>query len=176
MAMVHPENSATTPMVEVTSSVLSFGEFFDAHHARLVEALAVTIGDAELAADAVAEAEVKAHLRSSAVGAYRNPAGWVYRVALNWARSRRRRFWRELMTPDPPDRPTIDAESRDPALAAALLALPVEQRAFVVLRHLLDWSESRTAEALDIPTGTAKSRLSRAMRQLAVVVGGSDVD
>jgi len=176
MAMVHPENPATAPMAKVTSSVLSFVEFFDAYHVRLVEALAVTIGDAELAADAVAEAEVKAYLRWSDVGAYTNPAGWVYRVALNWARSRRRRFWRELTTPDPPDQATTDAASRDPALAGALRALPIEQRAGVVLRHLLDWSESRTAEALDIPAGTVKSRLSRAMKQLAVVVDGSDAD
>jgi RNA polymerase sigma-70 factor (ECF subfamily) len=36
-----------------------------------------------------------------------------------------------------------------------------------VCRYLLDWSEEDTAAALDIPTGTVKSRLSRALDQLA---------
>jgi RNA polymerase sigma-70 factor (ECF subfamily) len=44
--------------------------------------------------------------------------------------------------------------------------LPVEQRAVVVLRVVHDWSEDDVAYALDIPVGTVKSRLSRALQSL----------
>ena len=37
----------------------------------------------------------------------------------------------------------------------------------VVCRYLLDWSVDDTATSLDIPVGTVKSRLARALDQLA---------
>jgi RNA polymerase sigma factor (sigma-70 family) len=44
--------------------------------------------------------------------------------------------------------------------------LPIEQRAVVVLHHYLDLPIERVAEVLGIPTGTAHSRLHRAMSAL----------
>ena len=58
----------------------------------------------------------------------------------------------------------------DPSLERALAALPVEQRAVVVCRYLLDWSEFQTAEALQIAPGTVKSRLSRGLDRLATTM------
>ncbi len=49
---------------------------------------------------------------------------------------------------------------------AALLALPVEQREVVVLRHRLDLSHAEMAELLNVPEGTIKSRLARALAVL----------
>ena len=51
-------------------------------------------------------------------------------------------------------------------LLAALLRLPIDQRAVIVLRHVEDLSESETAAALDIPEGTVKSRLARGLASL----------
>lgn len=45
-------------------------------------------------------------------------------------------------------------------------ALPYDQRAVVVLRLVEDWSEREVAVALEIATGTVKSRLSRALVKL----------
>jgi RNA polymerase sigma-70 factor (ECF subfamily) len=52
-------------------------------------------------------------------------------------------------------------------IARALALLPVGQRQVVVLHHLLDLPVDEIARALGVPTGTVKSRLSRARTALA---------
>ena len=136
----------------------------------MARALALTLGDTGLGVEATDEAMTRAYQRWSQVSAYDNPAGWVYRVGLNWARSRRRKWVREVFRSESPDREAPPAPEVDPALDEALAALPVEQRSVVVLRYLLDWSEFQTAEALEIAPGTVKSRLSRALDRLAVAL------
>ena len=44
--------------------------------------------------------------------------------------------------------------------------LSVDHRTVIVLHHLLDMTMEMVAETLDIPLGTAHSRLDRAMRAL----------
>ena len=60
-------------------------------------------------------------------------------------------------------------------MRAALARLSTDHRAVVVGRFYLDWSEAQLADALEIPTGTAKSRLSRALEQLEHHLGAHDV-
>lgn len=48
----------------------------------------------------------------------------------------------------------------------SLKRLPYDQRAVIVLRHWLGWSEAEIAVALNCRPGTVKSRHSRAMRTL----------
>jgi len=52
------------------------------------------------------------------------------------------------------------------ALERGFRRLDPEQRAVVVLHYYLGLSLADVAEALDLPAGTAKSRLSRAMSRL----------
>jgi RNA polymerase sigma-70 factor (ECF subfamily) len=90
----------------------------------------------------------------------------VYRVGLNWARSRRRRTGRERLGV------AIDGTAppvpmRSDELTNALRGLSVDHRTVVVGRYYLDWSEAQLADALDIAPGTVKSRLSRALTHLA---------
>ena len=94
-----------------------------------------------------------------------NQQGWVYRVALNWATSRLRKTRREVRSERVVDRPVAWAQP-DLDLFDALGSLDLKHRAVVVLRYLLDWSESEIAEALDVPNGTVKSRLHRALGKL----------
>jgi len=146
---------------------LDFVGFFDAHYRPIASALALTLRDDQLAGEATAEAMARAFQRWDDVGRYANPAGWVYRVGLNWARSRRRKLMRELFRSETPDSEAPPLPETDPTLGQALAALSVEQRSVVVCRYLLDWSESQTAEALQIAPGTVKSRLSRGLERLA---------
>jgi RNA polymerase sigma factor (sigma-70 family) len=95
-----------------------------------------------------------------------NPAGWVYRVAVNLG-YRGRRTALERRRPVLPDRDRADTdEVADPAIARALAALPLDQREVIVLRFHLDWSVDAIADALGCPSGTVKSRLHRGLQRL----------
>lgn len=66
------------------------------------------------------------------------------------------------------------ASASDPLsaeLLAALAALPPDQRAVVVLRHLLEWTPGEIARALELPRGTVNSRLRRALDALRLALG-----
>jgi RNA polymerase sigma-70 factor, ECF subfamily len=160
----------TIASVERTDLIpVDFDGFFVRHHAEMVRALSLTLGDVEFGRDAAAEGFARALQRWSTVSTYENPAGWVYRVGLNWARSRRRRFRRErvgLIV----DGPAPSVTPRDATLIAALGKLSIDHRTVVVGKFYLDWSEAQLASALDIAPGTVKSRLSRALTQLAALM------
>ena len=145
----------------------SFEDFYRCERASLARALALTLRDTHLAVEAVDEAMTRAYGRWDRVGRMSSPGGWVYRVALNWATSvlrRRRRAPQPLADAGPSDVGPV----AEPAVLAALAALDVPQRAVVVCRFYLGFSELQTAAALGIRPGTAKSRLHRALRQLEV--------
>jgi RNA polymerase sigma factor (sigma-70 family) len=150
-----------------------FDTFFERHHADMVRALSLALGDPDLGRDAAAEGFVRALQRWSTVSGHSNPAGWVYRVGLNWARSRFRKTRRERFGL------LVDGEARTPAprneaLVRALQQLSLDHRTVVVGRYYLDWSEAQLAEGLDIAPGTVKSRLSRALTQLAELMEHHD--
>ena len=65
----------------------------------------------------------------------------------------------------------VELDPIDDELMEALGALPPEQRAIVVLRHLFDYKPREIAEALDLPPGTVGSRLHRALAVLAERLG-----
>ena len=166
-----PEASVASDSVRTTQS---FEAFCLADGERLAKALALALDDRELGRDAAAEALARAWERWSTVGDYDNIAGWTYRVGLNWGRSRLRRRRREVTTVFAPDVPHTDT-TYDDTVTQALSRLSTDHRAVVVGRFYLDWSEAEVATALGIPTGTAKSRLSRALEQLEHHLGANDV-
>ena len=163
------QGSVEAAAVEMTS----FEEFYRAHRDRLARALALTLRDAELGAEATDEAFARACQRWPDVCAYRNPEGWVYRVALNWARSWLRRKRREK---DKEPLVAVDETSTDAAmdvdLERAIGELSRDHRDVVVGRYFMGWSVSETADALGIAPGTVKSRLSRALDQLHAALEG----
>jgi RNA polymerase sigma-70 factor (ECF subfamily) len=55
-------------------------------------------------------------------------------------------------------------------VAQALLGLPEHQREVVILRYYQELSLAEIAEALDIPVGTVKSRLSIGLERLRGVL------
>ncbi len=106
-------------------------------------------------------------------------AAYVYRILLNCLRdSRRRRWWGERPTEQLPETPTVDeatAVDLADAVHRALAGLSKRNRDVVVLRYFAGLSERQTADALGVPPGTVKSRLSRALGQLAVDAHLSDL-
>ena len=93
---------------------------------------------------------------------------WLHRIvvnrALDWARreSLRRRVdgTESVFEPLPPP------EEIGGELMAALKELPAEQRAVVVLRHLLEYTPGEIARMLELPRGTVNSRLRRGLDRL----------
>ena len=104
---------------------------------------------------------------------------WLQRIAVNAARqtlrARGRRRVREIPSSQVgrlPD-PVADASgagSDAAILDLALANLPVEQRAILVLHHLEGQPLTAVAAILDVPIGTAKSRLFAARRALATEI------
>jgi RNA polymerase sigma-70 factor (ECF subfamily) len=105
----------------------------------------------------------------------RDPArfdAWSYRLLVRacYAEGRKSRHWTPNMRLLPSDEPmqadgASTVHDRD-QLERGFRRLSIDHRAVVVLHHYLDWPLDRIAEALDIPAGTARSRLHHAMRGL----------
>ena len=146
--------------------------FFRAHYARLVRSLALVCGDGELAADAVQEAFVRAHVRWRKLRHYDDPVGWVRRVALNLLHddhrraTRKRRAITELAAETP-----VAADPPEPdGLADLLAALPRQQRIAVALYYVDGLTVAETAEAMGVAEGSVKSHLYDARRRLRAVL------
>ena len=163
----HPGTVAPPEFVDVDvdheTSHYAFSMFYERTYPDLVRALSATLGDAGWGREAADEAMTRAFDRWGDVQGYANPAGWAYRVGLNWARSWHRKLARRL--------PWTDSgvalpQTHDLELDAALAHLDIKYRAVVVCRYLLDWSTAETASALDIAPGTVKSRLSVGLDKL----------
>lgn len=139
---------------------LTFDEFYASARPDISRALALALGDVDLALEATDEALARAYERWPLVRRLERPEGWVYRVAMNWALSilrRRKRSDHKLYMPS-----ETTMSISDPDLHAALGELDVKHRTVIVCRHLLGWSVADTAAALRVREGTVKSRLSRA--------------
>jgi RNA polymerase sigma-70 factor (ECF subfamily) len=139
---------------------------------RLTYALLAQESDAR---DATQETFVAAWRQLPRLREPANFEAWLQRVAVNAARqtirARSRRRVREI-----PSSTVAALAERSPApdgredvavLEAALRTLPVEQRAILVLHHLEGRPLAELATILDVPVGTAKSRLFAARQALA---------
>ena len=176
--MEPPRSLMRVSAVKGTSDVeasVSADRFRDLHaqRDRLYRAVALVVGDVGLAADAIDEAMARAYARWDRIEDYSSPEGWVYRVALNWARSALRRRRREDLWDRPPEPSVVDLPP-DVELRAAVGRLPGKFRSVVVARYYLDWSTADTATALGIPDGTVKTRLKRALVRLAKDLEGTE--
>lgn len=110
-----------------------------------------------------------------------NRDAYVYRMLVNCHRdSRRRRWWGERPTEFMPEQPTagdhVDAVVLIDAVHRALADLSRDAREVVVLRYYANLTDQQAAEALAIPVGTVKSRLSRALHQLSTNAHLSDLE
>jgi RNA polymerase sigma-70 factor (ECF subfamily) len=103
---------------------------------------------------------------------------WLYGIAANllrhqWRKERRmlRAYARsgtdQILTQDEDaDVGRADAEAQRRSLAAALAELRVGEREVLLLHAWADLTDAEIAEALSLPIGTVKSRLSRARERM----------
>jgi RNA polymerase sigma-70 factor (ECF subfamily) len=136
----------------------------------------VVLGDGSDADDVVQVASERAWRALASVDPQRGFRAWFLRIVANTARNHRRAWWRrrraELRvaarpTADPADvlDDAVSASERD-VVVAALNRLDALDRLVIALRHFEQLGEQEMADVLDVPPGTVKSRLSRAMAKL----------
>jgi RNA polymerase sigma-70 factor (sigma-E family) len=149
-----------------------FGEFIRDRASLLHQTAYLLCGDWHLAHDLVQDTLVKAYQHWPRVRQADSPDAYVRRILLNEVRGRWRRRERavpvsrfpEGREPVAPD--AIDEVTRRAGLLQALLALPLRQRATIILRYLEGMSERETAAALGCSEGTVKSQSARALGTL----------
>jgi RNA polymerase sigma-70 factor (ECF subfamily) len=152
----------------------AFADIIEASLSRQYAVAALILGDGDRAQDAVQEALVSAWRGLSALREPDAWEAWLHRLTVRACfRHVRRESGRRLVelhvAPDPEpgahDLATAGLADRD-RLERALDCLPIEQRAIVVLHHQFGYLVPEVAAILDIPLGTAKSRLHRGLETL----------
>jgi len=141
--------------------------FCTAEWSRLVGALSLYTGDADLAQDLAQEAVARLCRDWRKVRRLDAPDAWLHRVARNLAHSHFRRLGAgrratERVLPAGTLSGTDDAV----ATRAVIAALPERERDAIVLRYYLGYSVRETAVALGCPEGTVKTLTHRAIGRL----------
>lgn len=161
-------------------------QFADAHD-ELMGTIFYCVGNHEDARDALQESFLKCWRNRDQIDGVENLRAWVFRIALNTGRDYRKAAWnrrRENLdehpiseptmnrtTPSPPEAALIQKEQLD-QLQRALLSLRREEREVFLLRQNGDLTYEQIADAMDLPTGTVKTRMRAAIAQLRQAVGG----
>jgi RNA polymerase sigma-70 factor (sigma-E family) len=140
---------------------------------RLHQSAYLLCGDWHLAHDLVQDTLVKVYRHWSRVRRADSPDAYVRRILINEARDRWRRRDKAVPVADVEAEPTVppvpdaaDDLARRDRLLRALVELPHQQRATVVLRYLEGLSQAETAQVLGCSEGTVKSQSSRALATL----------
>ena len=155
----------------------AFDELFARHWPRAYRAACLVCGDADAAEDVAQEAFLAA-IRALDRFDRRRPFGpWLHRIVVNRAidHTRARALRREVAAERTPEPVAPERSAPDEALVEALAALGAEQRAVVVLRHLLGYTPGEIARLLELPRGTVNSRLRRGLDTLATGLGAEKV-
>ena len=157
-----------------SGSPAAFEELFRLHWSRAHRAAYLVVHDAAAAEDIAQESFLAAVRNLDRFDRRRPFAPWLHRIVVNRAIDHARA--RALQGGDrararPPGRRPGAARVAAPEepLLAAIGRLPPDQRAVVVLRHLLEYTPGEIADMLGIPRGTVNSRLRRGLDALREV-------
>jgi RNA polymerase sigma-70 factor (ECF subfamily) len=158
----------------------AFGVLASRSLPRLVGAAGLILGSHDPAEDAAQDALVRAWRDLPSLKDPDRFDAWLYRVLVRACHDQLRRAAREgagsprrIESHDTvPDHATTLGD-RD-AIESGLRRLTVEQRTVLVLRFYLDLSHAEIAAAVQLPVGTVKSRLSRALSSLHAALAADD--
>lgn len=153
---------------------------FLAHWDMAHRAAYLVVHDAAAAEDIAQEAFLSA-IRALDRFDRRRPFGpWLHRIVVNRAidHARARALRQEVALLEPVEGRPAAAPAPDGPLdeiVTALAGLPADQRAVVVLRHLLEYTPGEIADLLRLPRGTVNSRLRRGLDALGATLEGEGV-
>ncbi|MEW5992482.1 MAG: RNA polymerase sigma factor [Chloroflexota bacterium] len=159
----------------------AFSELVTRSIGRLTAVARMIVRDEYAAQDAVQDAFIEAW---RSLPGLRDPDrfdAWMRRLLVRACFKTRRRSTRTgaievRLTPG--DEPAVAGAERHLAvhdqLERGLARIPADQRAAIVLVYYLDLPLADAAQAMDIPLGTAKSRLNRATHALRAAIEADD--
>ncbi|AUG77773.1 RNA polymerase [Kitasatospora sp. MMS16-BH015] len=146
--------------------------FVAARQQALYRSAYLLCGDRHEAEDLVQATLVKVILGWRRLKGLDNVDAYARRTMVNTFISSRRRFWRREQAFA--EVPEVVAAEHDAvvgfAVRAALAALPVKQRAVLVLRYWEDLSVATTADLLKMPESTVRSHAARGIATLRKVL------
>jgi RNA polymerase sigma-70 factor (ECF subfamily) len=149
---------------EVTEPPRRFEEFFDETHQRLFGGLCLVTGDPHEAEEIMQDAYLKLWERWDRVGRMEDPAGFLFRTALNGFRSRYRRA-RLALRRGVSLAPSIDGlaaiEDRD-EVVRLLRELGPAERASIVLTTMFGYSSEEAGRMLGMKAATVRAHATRA--------------
>jgi RNA polymerase sigma-70 factor (ECF subfamily) len=153
-----------------------FDAFVEEEHERLYKALYFVTGSREEAEDLSQEAFMKLWERWATIDQIEDPTGYLFRVALNGFRMRRRRaamaLRRHVPMTDTPDA-FVEAEMRAD-VRSLLMDLTPRQRAALLLVDLLGYSSEQAGRILRVRSSTVRNLASQGRRALKSAEGARD--
>jgi RNA polymerase sigma-70 factor (ECF subfamily) len=151
----------------------ALADLYAAHWRRAHRAAYFVVHDGAAAEDIAQDAFLAAIDALDRFDRRRPFAPWLHRIVINRAVDwgRREALRRSVSDPEIATEVAAPREAIGENLMEALAQLPVEQRAVVVLRYLLDYTPGEVARMLELPRGTVNSRLRRALDKLGGLLG-----
>jgi RNA polymerase sigma-70 factor, ECF subfamily len=161
----------------------SLGEYFTQHAMRLRRVIGRVLGSSyrDHTEDVLQETMIKVHQNLHTFRQESSIDTWIFRIATNEAlmtmkyEQRRRHDSIEALAGQSgvrrepwyePIRHAATAEWQRSVITEAIDHVPQKYRSVVILRYIQECSVERTAEILNVNTGTVKSRSNRGMRFL----------
>jgi RNA polymerase sigma-70 factor, ECF subfamily len=153
-------------------SAEAFAELFRRHWPRAHRAAWLVVHDATAAEDVAQEAFLAAVRSLDRFDRGRPFGPWLHRIVVNRAidYARARELRREVADLGVETAAVDRSQAPGEDVLAALAALPPDQRAVIVMRHLLGFTPGEIASALGLPRGTVNSRLRRGLDGLQEAV------
>ena len=153
-----------------------FDTFFVEQHERLYKALYFVTGSRHDAEELMQDAFLRLWERWDEIGTIEDPTGYLFRIALNGFRMRRRRAAMAIRKVIPvPERRDVylDAEMRAD-VRQLLLEVTPHQRAALVLVDLLGYPSEQAARILRVRPSTVRALATQGRRALRAATEGAE--
>ena len=159
-----------SPAVALVTPLVAFDDFFREQFASVARTAALIVRDRNLGPDIAQEAFVRAYERWDLMDLSEHARNFVYRAAINLAKSHRRRtlampFGRNVPSESRQDDPTAGLADWI-VVTDALGTLSPRQRACVVLTDYVDLDAATIGRILRIGEGTVRVHLMRGRRSI----------
>ena len=149
-----------------------------AHQEPVFRLAYLLLGDPDEAEDITQETFLRAYKSLAGFDTERPLRPWLLRIASNLAHNRHRSFGRYISAltrfaqqdPSRIESTIPNPEDNGQALWQAVRRMTKPFQEVVYLRYFLEMSENEMADVLEVPAGTVKSRLHRALSRLRGII------